>query len=87
MFTAPDPLGLQHDLRKAVLDLQPRWLRGIATNVPNLDANVRKVRPDVALHPSVLARFGARPVLPDGEMKPYRPASIRDHDTVKQYYS
>lgn len=86
LFTAPDPLGLQHDQRQAVLDLQPRWLRAITTNGLTWTRQVRKVRSDVALHPSVLARFGPGAVPQMGEMKPYRPASLEKHVEVKQYY-
>ena len=70
----PDPTGPQHDeTRSSVFRYAPKVLR----QIPN----------DAPLHHSVLERFKASEVLQYDTMKPYRPANLRDHEAVKQYYS
>ncbi|MBJ6121307.1 T6SS phospholipase effector Tle1-like catalytic domain-containing protein [Sphingomonas mollis] len=87
LVTSPDATGLQHDEVQRMLDSQPRWLRRVTGDRLTWRRTVRKVDPAAPLHPSVLERFAAGPVPQMGEMKPYRPASLRDHKTVASYYT
>lgn len=70
----PDPTGPQHDeARSSVFRFAPKVLR----QIPN----------DAPLHNSVLERFKASDVLQYDTTKPYRPANLRNHEAVKQYYA
>ena len=68
----PDGTGVQHDERKT--SMLP-WKLGLR-NIPN----------DAPLHPTVLERFKAASVVHYDEVKPYRPESLRTHNSTKQYY-
>lgn len=86
LATAPDPLALQHDERQSLLDIQPGWLRAISGDKLTWRRKVREVHPEATLHGSVLARFSAKSVPQMGDVKSYRPASLREHRAVAQYY-
>lgn len=68
----PDPLGVQHDERKRG---SLPWRMGL-----------RKIENDAPLHPSVIARFEAPAVVHYDEVMPYRPQSLRHHNSVAHYY-
>ena len=74
---APDPLGLQHreDAMVAFGPLRIRWKKGI-----------RAVGDDSPLHPSVEERMRAKAVAQFGEVKPYRPAQLKERRDLKCYY-
>ena len=86
LVTWPDPFGLQHDERRRVLDVQPKWLRTISGGKLTWRRGVRDVHPEAPLHPSVLERFSAASVPQMGQVKPYRPESLKEHSAVKQLY-
>jgi hypothetical protein len=86
LVTSPDPLGLQHSERTALLDLQPHWLRWMTNNGLTWLKQTRTMRPDAFLHPSVLERLAAAAVPQMGEVKPYRPEALTNHDKAKRYY-
>lgn len=86
LVTSPNPLGLQHDERTRLLDSQPRWLRALSFDKLTWRRATRKIHPEAPLHETVLARFAALHVPQMGEVKPYRPESLRDHSKVAQSY-
>lgn len=86
LFTAPDPLGLQHDERRALLDKQPGWLRKLTRDKLAWRRKVRAINVGAALHPLVLERFAALAVPQMGEVKPYRPASLVRHQQAGRFY-
>jgi uncharacterized protein (DUF2235 family) len=69
----PDPAGPQHDETKSSVFKYAKKLR-------------RRIGHDFPLHPSVIDRFKADPVLHYDEVKPYRPDNLQEHDLVKPYY-
>ena len=74
---APDPLGLQHreDAMVALGPLRIRWKKG-----------TRAVGDDFPLHPSVEERMRAKAVAQCGDVKPYRPAQLKERRDLKCYY-
>jgi hypothetical protein len=74
---APDPLGLQHreDAMVAFGPFRIGWKKGI-----------REVGNDFPLHPSVQERMQASAVAQCGEVKPYRPAQLKERSDLKCYY-
>ncbi len=86
LVIAPDALALQHDEREGVLDMQPAWLRALSRGKLTWRPAVREVHPDASLHPSILQRFSAGPVPQMGDVKLYRPDSLREHNAVKHLY-
>lgn len=70
----PDPNGPQHDERRS-------WVFRYA------GAKARDVLPDATLHESVEKRFEVPAVLHYDVMKPYRPASLREHEKVRRWYN
>ncbi|MEX4010499.1 phospholipase effector Tle1 domain-containing protein [Neoaquamicrobium sediminum] len=86
LTTWPDPLGLQHDQRQEVLNMQPAWLRRLTSDKLTWRTKVRSVNEAATLHPSVLDRFAARVVPQMGDVKPYRPENLRDHATVRHFF-
>ena len=74
---APDPLGLQHreDAMVAFGPLRIRWKKG-----------TRAVGDDFPLHPSVEERMRAKAVAQCSEVKPYRPAQLKERRDLKCYY-
>lgn len=86
LVTSPDPLGLQHDERTAVLDMQWSWLRRLTFNKLTWLRTVRPIKIDAELHRSVLDRLAA-PIVPQmGEVKAYRPENLRHHKDAKQFF-
>jgi hypothetical protein len=86
LVTSSDPLGLQHDERARLLDPQPRWLRVVSFDMLTWRRAVRKIHPKAPLHETVLERFAAPHVPQMGEVKAYRPESLRGHSDVKHSY-
>jgi uncharacterized protein (DUF2235 family) len=82
--TFPDPLGIQHDEVKASLELWPRfwpkWGRF------GWSAETRQIKPDAALHESVLVRFAAASVPQYDQRAPYRPENLSGHVSTADYY-
>jgi uncharacterized protein (DUF2235 family) len=70
----PDPAGPQHDETRSSFF---RFFQKRSRQVPN----------DAPLHPSVIERFKAAEILDYDAMKPYRPANLREHNEVKQFYA
>ena len=69
----PDPSGVQHDERKSN-PLLP------------LAEGLRKIPNNAPLHPSVIERFKIPQVVHFDEVKPYRPSTLRHHESVKHFY-
>lgn len=86
LTTWPDPLGLQHDQRQEVLNMQPGWLRRLTSSKLTWRTKIRPVNELAMLHPSVLDRFAAAVVPQMGEVKPYRPENLRDHEAVRHFF-
>lgn len=87
LVTSPDALGLQHSERTGMLNTQPTWLRWISGSRLVWSHADRDIHPEAQLHPTVLERLGASYVPQMGEVKPYRPESLRHHLEVKAQYS
>lgn len=68
----PNSKGVQHDERKN--GWMP-WKLGL-----------RKIPDDAPLHTSVIERFKADHVVHFDEVKPYRPCSLKSHQSVKKHY-
>ena len=80
----PNSAGVQHCEVRALAEKYPRcipksWRKSWAVEE-------RLVSDDATLHPSVYDRFGCSAVLQCGNLKPYRPNALRNHDKLKQYY-
>src|SRR5690606_6530608 len=84
--TAPDPNGLQHDERQAVLNAQPACLRSLTFSKLTWSCSERYVYEKAELHQSVMQRFEADAVPHLNETKPYRPKNLRDHRDVAHHY-
>jgi hypothetical protein len=87
LVTSPNALGLQHSERTGMLNTQPTWLRWISGSRLVWSHADRDIHPEAQLHPTVLERLGASYVPQMGEVKPYRPESLRHHLEVKAQYS
>lgn len=74
MHLYPDPTGPQHDERRS-------WIFRYA------GMKIRDIVPNATLHESVMKRFEAAAVLQYDVMKPYRPASLREHENVRRWYT
>jgi hypothetical protein len=86
LVTSPDPAGLQHSERLAVLDAQPRWLRLLTGSRLTWKKAVREINPQAPLHQSVIDRLAAAHVPQMSEVKPYRPENLRMHSLAKGYF-
>ncbi|MDQ0513528.1 phospholipase effector Tle1 domain-containing protein [Ancylobacter amanitiformis] len=86
IVTAPDPLGLQHDEREGFLDGLPSWLRHWTGDRLTWRQEVRKIKDDARLHPSVIARCEADQVPQMGDVKAYRPPNLQNHPMVGRFY-
>ncbi len=86
LATSPDPLGLQHSERTGMLNAQPAWLRWFTGSRLVWSHADRDIHPEAQLHQSVLERLGASHVPQMGEVKPYRPASLRYHRDAQANY-
>ena len=86
LVTSPDCCGLQHDERLRVLDLEPRWLRRLSRERLTWREQLRDLDPHALLHPSVVDRFRVIAVPHMDEMRPYRPANLREHEEVRGYF-
>lgn len=86
VVTAPSALGLQHSERIALLDIQPGWLRALTLNRLTWRKAVRQINPQAKLHDTVADRLAAPHVQQMGEIKPYRPESLKEHVRAKQYF-
>ena len=83
--------GPQHDERKSAIAGLPKWvLRLLLCFLPQKsigwEEGLRLIPRDAPLHPSVLKRFNAGPVLQYDVTAVYRPEPLRNHNEVKQYY-
>ena len=88
----PDSGGPQHDEREAFFSACPGWLvRVCLWFVPRQTFGWREGQREIPegaiLHPSVVERFRRPAVLVHGDIKPYRPAVLRHHPAVADYYS
>jgi hypothetical protein len=86
LVTWPDPLGLQHDERVSLLNLQPAWLRKLTFSKLTWRRKVREINEKAPLHESVHERLAAANVPQMGEMKPYRPESLKAHKNASPYF-
>ena len=86
LVTSPDSLALQHSERTAALDAQPAWFRRLTRSGVTWSKQMRKIQDIAYLHPTVLARLAAPAVPQMGEVKPYRPEALRNHDLAGEYY-
>lgn len=86
LVTSPDALGLQHSERTAMLDSQPAWLRCVTCNKLTWIKQTRRPQHNAYLHRTVLDRLAAPAVPQMGEVKPYRPDALREHEAAKRYY-
>lgn len=81
----PDASGMQHCEVQAMLDRYPAW-------VPKAfrfawAQEVRQLKSDAPLHASVIERFRHDPgVLHFASRRPYRPAHLREHVLVRDFY-
>jgi hypothetical protein len=87
LVTSPDALGLQHSERTGMLNAQPAWLRWITGSRLVWSHADRNIHPEAQLHPTVLERLAASHVSQMGEVKPYRPESLRRHRDAKAHYA
>lgn len=82
----PDPLGMQHDERKAFKEAGwQSWLPA-AWRV-TWPEGLREIHPDADLHPSVIARLGGGLVTDHDKRRSYRPSPLRDHNLAKEYFA
>lgn len=86
LVTSPDALGLQHSERTGMLNAQPAWLRWITGNRLVWSHADRDIHAEAQLHSTVLERLGAAHVPQMGEVKAYRPESLRCHRDAKTLY-
>jgi uncharacterized protein (DUF2235 family) len=86
LVTSPDALGLQHSERTGLLDLQPGWLRSITRDKLTWSKAARKANAHAPLHASVLDRLSAPAVPQMGEVKPYRPEALGNHQATAPYF-
>ena len=86
LVTAPDPLGLQHDERERVLDMQPSWLRRWSSGMLTWRRAAREIDQQAVLDPSVLVRLASPAVPQMGDVRPYRPRSLADHVLARDRY-
>lgn len=84
LVMSPNPLGLQHDERQALLDPQPAWLRWLTGDRLTWSEKARPV--DGTLHATVLTRLAAAAVPQMGEVKPYRPEKLRTHPKAAAFF-
>ena len=87
LVTSPDALGLQHSERTGMLNAQPALLRWLSFSKVVWGKAVRDISPEAELHPTVLERLAAPHVPQMGEVKPYRPESLRAHRDGAKFYS
>lgn len=87
LVTSPDPLGLQHDEREAVLNWQPPLLRRLTRDKLTWSEQIRSIGGGMVLHPSVIDRFEAAAVPQMGEVEPYRPSNLQCHPATSSYYT
>ena len=88
----PDAAGGQHNERKAAIAACPRWLVRLALQFVDQRTFLwrerhRSISPDAELHPTVVERFALSGVLMHDQIRPYRPAALRDHWAVREYWS
>jgi hypothetical protein len=78
LVTSPDSKGMQHE-ETFLFKLGPiekRW-----------PAKPRMVGHNFSLHPTVIERLEADAVSHLGEMKPYRPEQLKDHQAARKYFT
>lgn len=85
LVTSPDPLGLQHSERTGMLNSQPSWLRIVTRRRLVWTHATRDIHSQAQLHPTVLERLAAPHVPQMGEVKAYRPESLREHQQAQPY--
>jgi len=77
LVRSPDPLALQHE-ETYMLEIGP-------IKIP-WEIMPREVDAKFNLHPSVIERLQADTVPQVDEVKPYRPAQLKDHPQAKKFY-
>lgn len=75
LWASPD--GIQHC---EVQSSAEQWWR------PTWGSQPRQIRTDAILHPSVNARFALERVQHCRHVAPYRPQSLKDHESLRMYY-
>jgi uncharacterized protein (DUF2235 family) len=63
----------------------PSFLRGLVAGM-NYERQVRTIRHDAPLHPTVKERFKLNSVVQVGGSGPYRPEALQGHDDLKEWY-
>ena len=86
LVTWPDPLGLQHDEREALLNRQPPLLRWLTCGKLTWAMKERTIEDDMHLHHSVIERLKAEAVPQMSEVKPYRPPNLCSHPVTRHFY-
>ena len=86
LVTSPDPLGLQHSERTGMLNAQPALFRRLTFGKVVWGRAAREISAEADLHPSVLERLAAPHVPQMGEVKKYRPESLRTHRDAAAFY-
>lgn len=78
LVTSPDPEGMQHEETFMLKfgSIEKRW-----------PAKPRMVGQNFPLHPTVIERLEAESVSHLGEMRPYRPEQLKDHEEACKYFS
>ena len=81
----PDPLGMQHDERKAFLEAGwQRWLpEAMRMTWPE---GLRTIHPQADLHLSVRDRLAGGPVTEHDIRRPYRPSPLSGHDEAREFF-
>jgi hypothetical protein len=87
LYPAAD--GIQHcevEALKDSLDAKLwEWVRPLAV-IAEWRTEIREIRPDATLHPTVAERFALADVKRCAGFGPYRPEALRNHDDCKARY-
>ena len=84
LYLFPDSAGMQHSEVEAVRDSYPSWMpRRFCFSWAE---NPRKEARGAPFHPTVAARFELPTVSYAGDMRPYRPETLREDDRFSHLY-
>ena len=82
LITNPSSAGVQHDEVRAGIAGVPSWLQFLF----RWKVGLRRVPVHAPLHPSVIERLQLIGVQQFDVTEPYRPAPLREHQDVRQFY-
>lgn len=80
----PDAGGLQHSEVERLRESYPRWMPSWLRHL--WEEELREVKTDAPLHPSVLARCERPDVLHYSQRRSYRPANLASHTLLDQFF-